>query len=69
MLKMFYSLVGIDGNVFNIIAYTVEAMRRTKYSKKEREEFQNKLFSQHDYYTVVAMCADKIDEINKERIK
>lgn len=31
-----FSLVGIDGNAFNIMAYVKTAMREAGFSKKER---------------------------------
>lgn len=30
-----YTLVGVDGNAFSIMAYTARAMREAKFSKDE----------------------------------
>lgn len=35
-------LVGTDGNAFSILGKCLEAMRRAKLSKEERDEFQRK---------------------------
>ena len=34
-----FSLVGVDGNAFNIMAYVKTAMREAGFSKKERSEY------------------------------
>lgn len=34
-----FSLVGVDGNPFNIMAYVKTAMREAGFSKKERSEY------------------------------
>ena len=34
-----FSLVGVDGNPFNVMAYVKTAMREAGFSKKERSEY------------------------------
>lgn len=64
-----YSLIGVDSNVFSILGYTVEVMRRAKFTPKEREEFLHEMVSgKYDYNMVVAECTEKI-YIANERIR
>lgn len=35
-----FSLVGVDGNAFNIMAYVKTAMREAGFSKKERSAYR-----------------------------
>lgn len=61
-----YSLIGLDGNIFNILGYTTEVMRQTRFSPKEREDFLNEMTSgKYDYDMIIAHCDEKIHEANK----
>ena len=61
-----FSLVGIDGNIFSVIAYTREAMRKTKFSRGEITDFCNSVTKQKSYDDALEMCVLKVEECNKK---
>jgi hypothetical protein len=63
--KKEYSLVGVDGNAYFIMAYVRRAMRECGKSNDEIESYLKEAKS-GDYYNLVAVSAEKIDELNKE---
>lgn len=60
-----YDLQGIDGNVFNIIGYVTQAMRREHYSREEIIKFRETAIL-GDYDFLLCAALEKIDEINKK---
>lgn len=64
-----YSLIGLDGNVFNIIGYVLEAMRKTRFSVEERNKFRDECFATHSYDLILQKCLEKIDEINAKLVR
>ena len=61
-----YSLVGVDGNAYSIMGYTMNAMKRSGFSKEEIDQMINEAES-GDYYNLIAVCDGYIDKVN-ERI-
>lgn len=61
---MKYSLVGVDGNAFNIMGYVVSAMRECKFSKSERDAYVKDATSS-DYNYLLRESAAMIDECNE----
>lgn len=60
-----YTLVGVNGNVFAVLAYVSECMRKEGHPRQEIQEFtSNCLNGGYDYNQIICMCADKIDELN-----
>ena len=59
-----FSLVGVDGNAFSIMGYVEQAMKKTGYSKEEREVYRKEAMS-GDYNHLVCMSLDQIDECNE----
>lgn len=61
-----YSLVGIDGNAFSIMAYVSKAMKENGFSKEEVKNYQNEAMSgNYDNLLIVSMkMIDKINEMN-----
>lgn len=59
-----FSLVGIDGNIFSVIGYVREAMRKTKFSNDEITDFCNSVTKQKSYDDALGMCMLKVDECN-----
>ena len=44
-----YSLIGIDGNAYSVISYTLNAMRECGYSKDAQETYKSECFSSDNY--------------------
>lgn len=59
-----FSLVGIDGNIFSVIGYTREAMRKTKFDNTEITDFCNSVTKQKSYDEALGMCLLKVEECN-----
>lgn len=59
-----FSLVGIDGNIFSVIGYTREAMRKTKFNNTEITDFCNSVTKQKSYDEALGMCLSKVEECN-----
>ena len=60
-----FSLVGIDGNAFNIMAYVKTAMREAGFSKKERSEYVEDCM-RGDYDRLLIISEDMIDRCNRQ---
>lgn len=60
---MKYSLVGIDGNAFCVIAYVAKCMKREGKTKTEINKYREKAKS-GDYHNLLAVSIDMIDELN-----
>lgn len=60
-----YSLVGVDGNVFNVIGYVINAMRESHCSLKERSDFQKNILKLKSYEDVVNACMDELNKLNE----
>lgn len=62
-----YTLVGVDGNAFAILAYTQKAMRECKFSKEQIEKMRvEATTSNHD--NLICVCMDYLEKCN-ERIR
>jgi len=59
-----YTLVGVNGNAFSIMAYTARAMRAAKFSKEEIDRMHTEAKS-GDYYNLIAVCDGYIDAVNE----
>ncbi len=60
-----FSLVGVDGNAFNIMAYVKTAMREAGFSKKERSEYVEDCM-RGDYDRLLILSEDMIDRCNRQ---
>lgn len=58
-----FSLVGVDGNAFNVMAYVKTAMREVGFSKKERSEYVEDCM-RGDYDRLLILSEDMIDRCN-----
>ena len=63
VMKMKYSLVGINGNAFNVMGYVTHAMTQCNFPKEKREEYINKATS-GDYDHLLAVSMDYIEKCN-----
>lgn len=60
-----YTLVGVNGNVFAIIAYVVNCMKQEKMPRESIETFKNNcLNSGKSYYEIVAYADETIQALN-----
>lgn len=60
---MEYTLIGIDGNAFAILAYVKKAMKREGYSQVEIDKYYNEATS-GDYNKLLSDSIDKLHEVN-----
>lgn len=61
---MKYSIVGIDGNAYNIMGYTANAMKYEGFTKDEIDAYFKNATSS-DYNHLVAVSSDIIDKCNE----
>ena len=59
-----YSLVGVDGNAYALMGYTMQAMKENGFSKEEVDKMLGDAKS-GDYYHLIAVCDMWIDQVNK----
>lgn len=62
-----YSLVGIDGNAFNIMGYVTYAMKRCQFEKSEIDKYLEKATS-GTYSQLIVLSLEYLDKCN-ERAK
>ena len=58
-----YSLIGIDGNAYNIMGYTATAMKNTGFTKEEIDKMYSEATSS-DYDNLLVVCGNYIDMVN-----
>lgn len=58
-----FSLIGIDGNAFNIIGYVCDAIRKCKMTNEKKSAYKKDAMSS-DYNHLLAVSCDMIDECN-----
>ena len=63
-MKKHYSLVGVDGNAFSVMAYTKNAMRQSGFSQTEINEYLEKATSS-DYSNLLCLSAEMVEKCNK----
>lgn len=59
-----FSLVGVDGNAYSVMGYVVGAMKTCKKSEDEIKAYTTKAMG-GDYYNLLAVSADMIDQLNE----
>ena len=59
-----YSLVGIDGNAFSIMAYVSKAMKENGFSKEDIDNYYSEAMS-GNYNNLLMVSMKIIDEINE----
>lgn len=64
-MKEPYSLIGIDGNAYYIMAYVRKAMIREKFSKEAIDNYTEKAKS-GNYDNLVAVSFEQIEEVNEK---
>lgn len=60
-----FSLVGVDGNTFSVMAYVKTAMREAGFSKKERSEYVEDCM-RGDYDRLLIISDEMIDRCNRQ---
>ena len=60
-----YSLVGVDGNAFYVMAYVIRAMKREKADKAAIEAYEKSAMS-GDYDNLLAVSVEAIDKLNEK---
>ena len=58
-----YSLVGINGNAFNIMGYIAKSMKEKDLSEKEISAYREKVMS-GDYNNLLCASQDIIEKLN-----
>ena len=59
-----FSLVGVDGNAFNVMAYTSNAMKKAGYSQEEIKQYRE-LATSGDYDALLVLSFEWIDKCNE----
>lgn len=59
-----YSLVGLDGNVFNVMGYVTAAMRRCGFTQQEIDSYLKECTSQDSYSKVIVISLDYLNKCN-----
>ena len=59
-----FTLVGVDGNAFSIMSYTINAMKQAGFSNSEISAYQHDCMS-NDYDSLIAKSMGMIDECNE----
>lgn len=58
-----YTLIGVDGNAFSVIAYVTKAMRESKFSQKEIVAYREDAMSS-DYSHLLCVSQEMIEKVN-----
>lgn len=61
-----FSLVGVNGNAFAIMAYVIKAMKECHRTKDQIKSYQTKAMSS-DYTTLVATSMDQLEVLNQSK--
>lgn len=61
-----FSLVGIDGNVFNIMGYVTQAMRQCGFQKGEIDSYLKECTMSNCYSKVVVISIDYLNKCNNK---
>lgn len=61
-----YSLIGVDGNAFSVMAYVSDAMEAEGKSKSEIDEYYKKAQS-GDYKNLLSVSMSICAELNKKK--
>ena len=60
-----YDLVGVDGNAFSVMGYVSNAMRRSGFSTKERDEYLADAQSS-DYNHLLYTSVQMVEKVNEK---
>lgn len=60
----YYTLEGVDGNVYAIISYTCQAMRAEGEQRVEINKFKQYALNSESYQSVINKCSDKLCALN-----
>lgn len=60
-----YTLVGVDGNAFSVMAYVAKCMKNENFSVKEIKEYRSKAMN-GDYNNLLCVSMDYVEECNKK---
>lgn len=59
-----FTLVGVDGNAFSIMAYVKHAMKKARFSDSDKEAYiKDAMGSNYDH--LLSVSIDMIDKVNK----
>lgn len=60
-----YSLVGVDGNAYSLMGYTMDAMKREGFSKSEVDKMLKEATA-GDYSNLICVCSKYLDMVNEK---
>lgn len=63
-----FTLVGVDGNAFSVMAYVTRAMRTAGMSIGERQVYQALAMS-GDYNNLIVKSVEMIDKVNEKLVE
>jgi hypothetical protein len=59
-----FDLVGVDGNAFSVMGYVINAMRKCRLSKEDRDAYTKEAMSS-DYDHLLSVSLDMVDKCNE----
>lgn len=62
-----YSLVGLNGNAFNVIGYVKKCMKEEGCTTKEIEDWTEKAFACGGYNQLLVIAMDMLDKLNDKQ--
>lgn len=65
-MKAKYTLIGVNGNAYAIMAYVLKAMRKEGYTPQEGRAYADKAMSS-DYHHLIAVSQEMLDELNNKQ--
>ena len=60
-----FTLVGVDGNIFAVIAYVADCMRQVHCDSYEIDAFRREVRHQDSYDSALRMCCEQVEECNR----
>jgi hypothetical protein len=65
MKKVKMQLVGLDGNIFNVLGQFSKNASRRGWSKEEIDEVQEKVFTSDSYDQALSYIIENVEEIDE----
>ena len=60
-----FTLIGVDGNIFGVIDYVADCMRKVHCDRYEIDAFRREVMHQDSYDSALRMCCEQVEECNR----
>jgi len=61
------TLVGVDGNVYSVIGFTISCLRKSDWSFQDVASFRELAMSQPSYGNVISLCSSVLEKKSNKR--